>query len=193
MHALCLACSDNMDTLIASDVPALLAYAESSLRVYVYPITTMGWRDDRIMLPFVKDALRNVSAAPRDDARSRETYSAGLQMLQRLLSSRMRTTDTRLANLFVVPQWEGLLGDFGRGMTAFRGFMPQLDLVLSSQTYAASGPARNHVRCRVGTMASGLRCRHSLPHYSAINNVELIRSRLTLAGGLLHIRFHDHL
>ena len=102
------------------------------------------------MLPFVTSALRNISSAPPDSSSgaSRQTYSAGLRFLHRLLLSRMRTRNASRADLFFVPQWEGLLGYFGRGFGAFQGFQPQLDLVLESAAFTSSGlrlNPRNHL------------------------------------------------
>ena len=104
-------------SLLTTNVSALFAFAERELRIYVYPITTAGWTDEHSMLPFVEKALHNISAAPADLSRSRQTYSAGLRFLRRLLLSSMRTLDASRADLFFVPQWEGLLGDFGRGIS----------------------------------------------------------------------------
>eukprot|EP00966_Prymnesium_polylepis_P036180 839352-Prymnesium_polylepis.2 len=124
---------------------ALANLTERALRMYLYPITTSGWVSHEAMSGFVDEAIANVSAAPLDNGRSRMTYSAGLLLMRRLLTSRVRTTDAREADLFLVPQWEGLLGDFGAGLQAFRGVQPQLDLVLDSRIYSDSGPTRNHL------------------------------------------------
>jgi len=63
---------------------------------------------------------------------------------------------------------EGLLGDFGAALEAFFGFQPQLDLVLSSQTFLDSARrGRGHGGPGMGGGHEALRVRNHIAFYTA--------------------------